>query len=119
LGKHSLYRSFQFAFKGLKHILKERNFIIHLIVAAMAVLFGFLFRISYLEWISICVCCAMVLSLELINTSIEKTIDLLHPAFDERAGEIKDIAAAAVLLSAIASVIVGSIIFIPKIIDLI
>lgn len=117
MGKHSLYRSFQFAFKGLKHTLSERNFKIHLILAIVVVALGFLFRISYLEWISICLCIALVLSLELINTSIEKTIDLLHPDFNEKAGEIKDIAAAAVLISAIISVIVAAIIFIPKLID--
>lgn len=88
-------------------------------MALLVVVMGFLFRINYLEWISICLCIALVLSLELINTSIEKTIDLLHPNFNERAGEIKDMAAAAVLVAAIISVIIGLIIFIPKILELI
>jgi diacylglycerol kinase (ATP) len=86
-------------------------------VAFAAILLGFIFKISHTEWIGVCI--ALVLSLELINTSIEKTIDLLHPDFNERAGEIKDMAAAAVLVAAIISVIIGLIIFIPKILELI
>lgn len=118
MGKHSLYRSFQFAFKGIIKAFSERNFKIHLILTVLVVVLGFLFRISFLEWISVCLCIALVLSLELINTSIEKTIDLLHPDFNEKAGDIKDIAAAAVLIAAIISLIVAGIIFIPKLIDL-
>ena len=88
-------------------------------MAFAAILLGFIFKISHTEWIGFCICIALVLSLELINTSIEKTIDLLHPDFNERAGEIKDMAAAAVLVAAIISVIIGLIIFIPKILELI
>ncbi len=113
--KHTLFKSFLFAFKGVALILKERNFIIHLIAAITAVALGFIFTISINEWLAIIICISMVLCLEIINTSIEKTIDLLHPQMHPKAGAIKDLAAAAVLIAAITAVIVGLIIFVPKI----
>jgi len=117
--KHGIGRSFGFAFKGIAIALSERNFVIHLIAALIVTILGFAFRISYLEWITLLICVALVLCLELTNTAIEKTIDLLHPQQHPKAGEIKDLAAASVLVAVIISVIIGVIIFIPKILDLI
>ena len=117
-GKQSLYNSFRFGFKGIALVLKERNFIIDILFALLAILLGFVFKISYLEWVSVLLCIALVLSLEAVNTAIEKTIDLLHPHQHQKAGEIKDIAAGSVLIAAIISALVGAIIFIPKIYDL-
>jgi len=117
--KHGIGRSFGFAFKGIAIALGERNFVIHLIAALLVVFLGFAFRISHLEWISLLICISSVLCLELINTAIEKTIDLLHPQQHPKAGEIKDLAAASVLVAVIISVIIGVIIFIPKILNLI
>ena len=113
--KHSLFQSFRFAFKGFAAAFKERNFIIHLSATFLVIVFGCIFSISIPEWISISICVALVLSLELMNSSIERIIDLLHPQQDPKAGEIKDIAAASVLISVIISVIIGLIIFLPKI----
>ncbi len=117
--KQSLYNSFVFGFKGLALVLKERNFIIDLIFAAITIITSFILKISYLEWVSILICIALVLSLEAINTAIEKTIDLLHPQQHFKAGEVKDIAAGAVLIAAIISAVIGCLIFIPKIYDLV
>lgn len=117
--KHSIGKSFGFAFKGIAVALSERNFIIHLIASLSVIGLGFAFRISYLEWISIMFCICIVLCLELINTAIEKTIDLLHPQQHPKAGEIKDLSAASVLVAVIVSVLIGGLIFIPKIIELI
>jgi diacylglycerol kinase len=113
--KHGLGKSFHFAFKGFKWALQERNFRIHLFISALVTLAGFLLNISPTEWIAVMVCMAIVITLEIINTAIEKTIDLLHPEKHPEAGKIKDLSAAAVLLSALLSVIVGCVVFLPKI----
>lgn len=117
--KQSIFNSFCFAFKGIAYALKERNFLFDLFFALLAIIIGFLLKISHMEWVTILICIALVLCLELINTAIEKTIDLLHPQQHEKAGEIKDIAAGSVLVAAIISAIVGVLIFVPKICALI
>lgn len=116
--KHGLAKSFLFAFKGFKWALEERNFRIHLFISFIVILAGFAFTISPLEWIAVLCCMTAVITLEIINTSIEKTIDLLHPERHPEAGKIKDLSAASVLLAAMLSVIIGSIIFLPKLLVL-
>ena len=96
----------------------ERNMRIHLIVAALVVLFGLLFCISAVEWIICLLCMGLVFGAELINTSIENIVDLVSPDHHPLAGKAKDIAAGAVLMTAIISVITGLIIFIPKFLNL-
>ena len=113
--KEPIHRSFGFAFKGLAHVLKERNFKLQLVAAFIAIILGFILNISCGEWISISICICFVLCLEMLNTVIEQTIDLLHPDWSEKAGKIKDISAGAVLVAATTSVVVGGLIFIPKI----
>ena len=79
------------------------------------IIFGFWFNISITEW---CICIALfglVISLELVNTAIETVVDIAMPEKNEKAKKAKDISAAAVLISALASAIIGVIIFIPKI----
>ncbi|MEE1203148.1 MAG: diacylglycerol kinase family protein, partial [Bacteroidales bacterium] len=71
---------------------------------------------SLLEWTVVVICIAMVISAEIINSSLERMADFVQPEKDNRIKEIKDLGAAAVLVCAIASVIVGIIIFLPKII---
>ena len=77
---------------------------------------GFLLKISIAEWIVCLILFAMVISLELINTAIEITVDIAMPKINEKAKFAKDISAGAVLFSAIISAIIGIIIFLPKII---
>ena len=79
---------------------------------------GFIFKISVMEWIVCLILFALVISLELINTAIETTVDIAMPEINEKAKYAKDIAAGAVLFSAIIAAIVGLIIFLPKIITL-
>ncbi|MBP9069837.1 MAG: diacylglycerol kinase family protein [Bacteroidia bacterium] len=113
--KQSLYTAFVIAFKGIGFAFKERNFLIDTFCAIIAIIIGFILKISSLEWIAILFCIALVLCLEMLNTVIEKTIDLLHPQQHSKAGEIKDIAAGSVLVAVIFSGIIGGIIFLPKI----
>ena len=112
-------KSFFYAFKGIKYaILTQHNFQIHIVLAIIAVLLGFLLKINSFEWISIIIVIAMVLAAEIINTSIEELVNIVSPDRNKKAGIIKDLAAGAVLLLAIAAFITGVIVFLPKIIQL-
>lgn len=90
----------------------EQSFRIQLTVAGAVGLAGLIVGLSQTEWLFIVTTIGMVLSLELLNTMLEKTLDLLHPMQHERVKFIKDVSAAAVLISSLASVIIGLIIFI-------
>lgn len=106
----------QFALNGLKEAYrKERNFRIHLYIAIIVILFSIYFRLSKMEWIIILLMIHLVLVAELVNSLIERVIDYIKPELHPEAKIIKDIAAAVVLIVAIASVIIGLIIFIPKV----
>jgi len=108
--------SFKYAFNGLKIFIKEEhNAIIHVLIACCVVIAGFLFKISTVEWIAVIFCIALVLALELINSAIENTIDFISEEKNETFKKIKDLSAGAVLIAAIASAVVGGIIFLPKI----
>ena len=107
--------SFKYALKGLKIILAtQHNFLIHLIVAAFVAGAGLFFKVSLIEWCVLILTIAMVLVVEAFNTSIEKLTDIVSPDYNLQAGKVKDIAAAAVLIAAIASIIIGITIFLPK-----
>ena len=110
--------SFKFAFAGIAHFVKsEPNVIIHLIAAVVAVCMGFFFAINSVEWCLVIFAIGLVLSAEAFNTAIEYLTDLVSPDYHELAGKTKDVAAAAVLMSAITAAIVGLLIFLPKILD--
>lgn len=110
--------SFKYALNGLKVILTtQHNFLIHLIVAAFVTAAGLFFRVSILEWCVLVLTIAMVLVAEAFNTSIEKLTDMVSPDYNLQAGKVKDIAAAAVLIAAITSIIIGITIFLPKLLN--
>jgi diacylglycerol kinase len=109
-------KSFVFAFHGLKDcLLHEKNFQVQLVIALMVAAAGFFLSLSSIEWMIILICFAMVLSLEIINSAIEKLCDLVCPTFNLTIKKVKDMSASAVLFSAIITFIVGCIIFLPKI----
>ncbi|SOD20432.1 diacylglycerol kinase family protein [Pedobacter xixiisoli] len=110
------FKSFRFASNGLKEAFKsELNFKVHLFSVVVVVLAGWCFEVSFLEWIALIVCISAVLATELFNTAIEVLVNLVSPEFNPKAGLVKDIAAAAVLIVALMSLVVGLIIFVPKI----
>ena len=112
-----LFKSFAFAFNGLKICFaSEINFKIHVLFAIIAVLFGIGFKISDTEWLVVVFCIAFVIAMEMINTAIEKLCDVVHKDFHPQIKIIKDMAAGAVLIAAINSLIMAGIIFVPKII---
>ena len=104
-----------FAWNGIVQVIKrERNMRIHCVVALFTVLFGFIFQISRLEWITITIVIVLVFALEMMNSVCEQIIDYVKPEISMEAKIIKDMAAGAVLVAAIGSIIIGSLIFIPK-----
>jgi undecaprenol kinase len=108
--------SFRHAVSGFSKALKEeRNMKIHLFFTVAVVFLGFVLEVTKIEWIFLLLLIGGVISLELINSSIENLVDLVTEEFHPLAKKAKDMAAAAVFFLSIVSVIIGLIIFIPKI----
>ncbi|MBI2270379.1 MAG: diacylglycerol kinase family protein [Bacteroidetes bacterium] len=108
--------SFKYAFKGLKLLFKtQHNAWIHLSAFVLIVVSGFYFKLNKMEWIAILFAAGFVFTAEIINTSIEFLTDHVSPAKHEQAGKVKDLAAAAVLIAAITALLIGALVFIPKI----
>ncbi len=117
--KISQMKSFAVAFQGIWTLIRnERNFRFHLLVTIMVVIAGFFFNVEKAEWLAVFLCIGLVLSMEALNTSIEYICDMISPEHHPMVKMIKDVSAAAVLLSSIIAVIVGCIIFIPYILSL-
>ena len=113
--KHSLLKSFKFAFSGLRTaVLKGRNFRIQLGMGTLAAILGVVLKISMSEWLDLVLIVTLVLILELVNTVIETILNIVNPEISERVKIAKDVAAATVLLASIGSVIIGALLFIPK-----
>ena len=109
-------KSFGFAFRGIAGtILSERNMRVHICFAFYVVLAGFVTHISNSEWTAVLICIGVVMSLECLNTAIESLCDTLSPEKSEGIRITKDASAGAVLCSAIASLIVGCIVFFNKV----
>lgn len=107
---------FSNAFRGMCVVYKTtRHLFIHIIFALLVVVFGFYFKVSGFEWIALVFAIGFVLVSETFNTAIEIDIDLTSPEYHPYARDTKDVAAAAVLLSVFVAVIVGIIVFLPKI----
>ena len=107
-----ILRKFIFAWDGFKAAVRsEQSIRIQLVVSVVVVLAGGLLGLTRVEWLFVITAIGVVISLELLNTAIEKMLDLLHPAKHDSVKFIKDVSAAAVLISSLAAVIVGLIIF--------
>jgi diacylglycerol kinase len=113
-------RSFRYAFSGLRILFKEEhNALVHLVITIIVLVLGAIFSISSLEWIAVVFAIGFVFVTEVLNTAIEDIADFISPQRDERIKRIKDLGAAAVVTSAVTAVVVGVIIFLPKILRLI
>ncbi|MCM3637375.1 diacylglycerol kinase family protein [Sporosarcina luteola] len=112
---HPFFKSFYYAFKGIRHGFQtERNFRFHVLAIAVVTTAGVLTGLTATEWCIIFIMFGWVTALELINTAIERTIDLVTEEIHPLAGQAKDLASGAVLIFAFFSAIIGLIIFIPK-----
>lgn len=125
MNKHKLgfirgrLRSVKFALKGVKLLITTEDSIkTQVFFAILITIIGFYFSISINEWMFQIIAIALVLVAEALNTAIEKLADFMHPDYDEKIGFIKDVAAGAPAFAALFSMIIGSIIYLPKIITL-
>lgn len=110
---------FAYAWRGIKLVwTSERNFRIHTAAAILALTAGGILRLSLVEWAVLTVTIALVLTLEMVNSAIEKLLDHLHPDRHPAVGAVKDVAAGAVLTAAGGSVVVGVFLFGPKLLAL-
>ena len=117
--RRGFIKSAGFAFHGIKQFFtSERNGRIQAVIAVLVILAGILFPISMIEWLIVILFIALVLSMEMLNSALEKLSDKVNPDFDPEIKVIKDMAAGAVLWSSILALISGICIFIPKIITL-
>ena len=108
-------RSFRFAFNPNRLLVTcEHNAWIHCFIAACVIITGCIVKLSATEWIAIAMAIGMVLAAEAFNSAIEALADAVSPDYNEAIKRTKDLAAGAVLLLAIASAVIGLIIFIPK-----
>jgi len=112
-------RSFKYAFEGIKDFIRqEHNAWIHCFALVCVVVAGIVLGINRMEWVAIAIVSGNVLAAEAINTALEKLADYVCPEKHPAIKRTKDIAAAAVMITALVSVIVGLIIFVPKFIEL-
>lgn len=109
-----LLKSFNYSFRGLYKVLKEeQNMRIQLLAAIIVVALAIFFHIKAVEWLILIVLMSMVFLAEVINSAVERITDVLRPRINDYVKEIKDIMAAAVMITAITSIIAGIIIFYP------
>lgn len=112
-------KSFVYAFRGIGLLVRnEHNARIHLVAAVAAVVAGFLLGITAVEWTVIVLVIGAVLAAEAFNSALEALCDLVSPGYHESIKKAKDLAAGAVLLVAIAAAVIGSVIFLPRILTL-
>ena len=108
-------KSFQYACSGIADLFQtQANARIHLLLAVIAIALGSYFNLSLMEWIVITFCIGLVLAAEAFNTALEYLTDLVSPDQHPLAGKAKDLAAAAVLITAIMTGIIGVLVFLPK-----
>lgn len=109
-------KSIGYAFNGTLLLLKnEASLKVQFAISLLVTAAGFFFNISTIEWLVQLLAMALVISLEGINTAIEQIADFIHPEFNTKIGVIKDIAAGAVFISSIFAIVIGLIIYLPKI----
>jgi len=108
-------KSISFAVKGaLKLIATEHSIMVQFFIAIIMTIAGFYFHITATEWLFQILAIGLVMSIEGLNTAVEKIADFIHPEYHERIGFIKDISAGAVFFAAITAIVIGLIIYVPK-----
>jgi diacylglycerol kinase len=104
----------KYAFNGIYFILKEKSFRIEIIFACIAVFLSFILRVSVIESFIIWLCIGITFALEILNTAIEKICDYINKEENKTIGLIKDISSSSVLLFCMIDIIIGIVIFVPR-----
>lgn len=108
--------SLRHALRGMADLFRSQpNARIHLVATVLVTAAGFYFQVSRTEWLALSLCIVLVMGLEAANTALEYLTDLVSPEYHPLAGKAKDAAAAAVLLAALGALVVGGLVFLPKI----
>lgn len=119
-GKSKFVESVGHALDGIEYTINhERNFKIEILFAIIVTIASFILKVSLIEWTILVLVIGIVLALEMVNTAIERCVDLVTKEYKELAKIAKDVSAGAVFVMSIFSVVIGIIIFLPKIIELI
>lgn len=109
-------KSILYAFNGALFLIKtEASIQVQTVIALLVTIAGFYFEISRMEWILQCLAIGLVLGIEGLNSAIEALSDFIHPQQHNKIGLIKDISAGAVFLAAIFAIVVGLLIYFPKV----
>ncbi len=109
-------KSFGYAIEGIFTFFRtQHNAWIHAFAAVLVVVFGYIFKVNSYDWCLLTIAIAIVIATEMLNTAIEFLTDLVSPGFNLHAKKVKDVAAGAVLIAAIAAIVIGLIVFLPKI----
>lgn len=119
--KSSFFKKFFYALKGLLISLKEEpSLVFHFVTAAIILIICGIInqKMQIMDWIIIVLVIGLMITLELVNTAIENICDMVSFKYNKSARKIKDISAAATLLFSITSLVIGLLIFIPKIIEI-
>jgi diacylglycerol kinase (ATP) len=107
-------KSVYYAFNGaIKLITTEHSIMVQFSIAIVMVIAGFYFHITKTEWLFQMLAIGLVMSVEGLNTAVEKVADFIHPDYHERIGFIKDISAGAVVFAALTAIFIGLIIYVP------
>lgn len=115
-----LLKSFSYAFRGLvKTFKEEQNLKVQTLAGLTAIILGWFFGIDRLEWCLLVFVIGLVILMEVANSAVERITDVLKPRINTYVKEIKDIMAAAVMLSSLMAIIIGAIIFWPYLSSLI
>ncbi|SER17807.1 diacylglycerol kinase (ATP) [Gracilibacillus ureilyticus] len=113
-GKKCFHFGFKYALNGLMYaIKKERNVKIHLLATAVVFILGIWTKLSFIEWAVLSLTCGTVIGMEVMNTAVETALNYLEPNKRIAVGLAKDLAAGAVLVTAIFAIIIGCCIFLP------
>ena len=116
----NFFQSLKNAINGITYVFKSgRNFKIQLVFAIFATLVGIFLNLSNIEFAILIITIVFVLVMECINTAIEKIVDMYTLEYNETAKIIKDTAAGCVTLTAILSIIIGCLLFLPKLVEII
>jgi diacylglycerol kinase (ATP) len=115
-----IINSFKNAWNGFQVLLRhEYNLYIQITIAVMVIVLGIIFDISRIEWMIQSMTIGLVIFSELMNTAVEKIMDLVHPEYDIRVKNIKDMAAASVLFTVSIAITVGYLIYFHRLFSLI
>ncbi len=110
-----LLKSIFNAFQGIKYAFSQQSFFLMFLIAIGILILSFWLRISYFEWLITIFLIGFILSLEMLNTVLERTLDFLEPYISDKIRMIKDLIAGAVFLACLTALILGLMIFLPKI----